>query len=96
MEYAKLTNGFPSYASNSIIHDGVWYGNPPKEIYLAEGYKPIILYDEPEKLGVGWLEEVWTEDDQNIYRSLVWREAGSDDEIASDQALDILFGGDPA
>lgn len=93
MRYAKLINDSPVYAPNPILHNGSRNGNPPPEVYLAEGYKPVIFHDEPEPLGVGRWEEVWTEDAQNIYRSWEWHEATDEDEISDAEALDILFGG---
>lgn len=45
MKYAKLINNYPAYAPNPILHNGLWYGNPPGEIYEAEGYKPKIDND---------------------------------------------------
>ena len=41
MKYAKLINNSPVYAPNPILHNGLWYGNPPGEIYEADGYKPV-------------------------------------------------------
>lgn len=93
MKYAKLIESYPHYAPNPILHDGLWHGNPPPEVYLAEGYKQVVLYDEPEPLGIGRWEEVWTEDSQNIYRSWEWHEATDTDEISNEEALQILLGG---
>jgi hypothetical protein len=93
MRYAKLIDGFPIYAPNPILHNGSRIGNPTPEVYLAEGYKPVIFYDEPEPLGVGRWEEVWTEDAQNIYRSWEWHEATDTDEISNEEVLQILLGG---
>jgi hypothetical protein len=42
MRYAKLINNYHAYAPNPIFHNGLWYGNPPYEIYEVEGYKPKI------------------------------------------------------
>ena len=36
MKYAKLIDGYPVYAPNPILHNGVWIGNPPGEIYEAK------------------------------------------------------------
>lgn len=94
MRYAKLINGYPSYAPNPIIVDGVRIGNPPASICEAEGYKPVTYTDQPEPQGVGWYVETWTETDGAIVQGWVWHEAGPDDEISGEEAIDILFGGD--
>lgn len=94
MEYAKLINGFPSYAPNPILHNGRWYGNPPADIYLAEGYKPVTYTDQPEPQGDGWWVELWTEDNLNIYNTWEWHEATDEDEISDAEALGTIMGGD--
>lgn len=94
MKYAKLINSYPSYAHNPILHDGKWYGNPPGEVYLAEGYKPVIHAEQPEPQGVGWWNEVWTETDEAIVQGWVWHETTDDDEISPEDALGVITGGD--
>lgn len=94
MEYAKLINGFPSYAPNPILHDGIWYGNPPGSVYEAEGYKPVQYVVQPEPQGVGrWIEK-WEETDEAIVQDWVWHEATDEDEISPEEALDMLMGGE--
>lgn len=94
MRYAKLINGYPVYAPNPILHDGLWYGNPPGSVYEAEGYKPVQYTDQPEPPEVGWWIETWEETAEAIVQGWEWHEAGPDDEISGEEALDILFGGD--
>lgn len=94
MNYAKLIDGFPVYAPNPILHNGLWYGNPPADVYLAEGYKPVTYTDQPEPLGVGWWVELWTEDNLNIYNTWEWHEATDEDEISDAEALGTIMGGD--
>lgn len=94
MRYGKLNDGNLSLAPNPILHDGLWVGNPPAEVYLAEGYKPVILNEQPEPLGVGWWVELWTEDKLNIYNVWEWHEATDDDEISDAEALGTIMGGD--
>lgn len=94
MRYAKLIDGFPSYAPNPILHDGLWYGNHPPEIYLAEGYKPVSLTDQPEPQGVGWWVETWAETEDAIVQGWAWHEAADEDEISDTEALDMLLGGE--
>lgn len=94
MKYAKLINNYPSYAPNPIIHNRQRIGNPPSEVYLAEGYKPVTYTEQPEPQGIGWWDEVWTETDEAIVQSWSWHEAAEEDEISDSEALNILAGGD--
>lgn len=94
MRYAKLINGSISYAPNPILHNGLWYGNPPEEIYGAEGYKPVRFTDQPEPLGVGWWVETWTETEDAIVQGWTWHEATDEDEISDTEALELLTGGE--
>lgn len=72
MKYAKLINNFPSYAPNPIKHGGMWYGNPPTEVYTAEGYKPVVYTDPPTEPGDGyqWVES-WSETESEIVQGWV-------------------------
>lgn len=94
MRYAKLIDGNLSIAPNQILHNGLWYGNPPPEIYLAEGYKPVTITDQPEPPGVGRWVETWTETDDAIVQGWTWHEAADEDEISDAEALELLTGGD--
>lgn len=72
MKYAKLINSIPIYAPNPILHDGLWHGNPPAEVYLAEGYKPVRYTDPPTEPGEGYQwSEVWSETDTEIVQGWV-------------------------
>lgn len=93
MKYAKLINGFPAYAPNPILHDGLWYGNPPGEIYEAEGYKPVRYTDPPTEPGEGYQwSETWSETDTEIVQGWVLVEQDSG-EIDDSEALNIILGG---
>lgn len=94
MRYAKLIDGFPQFALNLILHNGLWHGNPPPEVYLEEGYKPVTYTDQPEPQGVGWWIEKWEETDEAIVQGWVWHEATDEDEISDTEALDMLLGGE--
>lgn len=89
--YGKLVNGALRGAPRPIKTDeGDVFTNDPA-IYLANGYKPIILTDCPgdgnHYIG-GWTEteteiiEVWTEVPQS-----------DDDLISAEEALEIITGG---
>ena len=68
MRYALLIDGFPFYSRNPIKYNGRWIGNPPAEILLELGYKPVYMdyypAEEPEP-GYYW-KLVWSEDEERI------------------------------
>lgn len=72
MKYAKLTDGYPSYAPNPMhVGDNVVY-NPPGDMYLAAGYKPVVYADDPGEAPAGYhWEETWAEEDGNIQQGWV-------------------------
>jgi len=91
MKYAKLINNYPIYAPNPILHNGSYIGNPPGEIYEAEGYKPVRYTDAPET-GIGYeAVEGWTETETEIIQTWEIVEA----EVDPANAMEILFGGEP-
>ena len=70
MKYAKLIDGYPSYAPNPILHDGNYIGNPPGEVYEAEGYK-AVRYTDPPVVAEGFVAVPgWEEQDEEIVQ--VW------------------------
>lgn len=72
MKYAKLINNYPAYAPNPILHDGLWYGNPPGEIYEAEEYKPVRYTEPPTEPTEGYQwSETWGETDTEIVQGWV-------------------------
>lgn len=83
MKYAKLINNFPVYALNPILHNGLWYGNPPGEIYEAEGYKPVHFNEQPTepREGYQWVE-TWGETNTEIVQDWVLVEVPITDEEA--------------
>lgn len=94
MKYAKLINNYPSYAPNPILHNGLWYGNPPGSVYEAEGYKPVSFTNQPEPSGIGLWIETWAETEDAIVQGWTWHEATDEDEISDTEALELLTGGD--
>lgn len=83
MRYAKLIDSFPTYAPNPILHDGLWYGNPPGSVYEAEGYKPVRFNDPPTEPveGYQWVES-WSETDTEIVQGWVLVEVPISEEEA--------------
>ena len=53
MIYAKIINNTLSFAPNPIIIDDRQIGNPPGEVYISEGYKPVV-YTEPPTVEPGY------------------------------------------
>jgi hypothetical protein len=94
MAYAKLIDGNLSFAPNPILYNGYRIGNPPQEIYLDEGYKPVQYAIQPEPPGVGRWVETWTETENAIVQGWTWHEATDEDEISDTEALELLTGGE--
>lgn len=83
MKYAKLINNLPAYAPNPILHNGLWYGNPPGEVYTAEGYKPVRYTEPPTEPGEGYQwSETWSETETEIVQGWVLVEVPITDEEA--------------
>lgn len=83
MRYAKLNNGRISYAPNPILHDGLWYGNPPGSVYETEGYLPVVYTDPPGEAPAGYQwTETWSEGTGNIVQGWVLVEVPISDEDA--------------
>ena len=47
MKYGKLIDGNLVLAPNPIIIGDRQIGNPPGEVYIEQGYKPVIFTDPP-------------------------------------------------
>lgn len=92
--YAKMLDGNIFYAPNPILHNGSYMGNPPQEVYKAEGYKPVTYTDQPAPPGSGWFVETWSETDDAIVQGWEWHETTDEDEISPEEAMEILMGGE--
>ena len=83
MKYAKLLDGNLVFAPNPILHDGLWYGNPPGSVYEAEGYKPVRYTEPPTEPGEGYQwSETWSETESEIVQGWVLVEVPITDEDA--------------
>ena len=95
--YAKLINNFPFFATNPILLDSNYIGNPPGAVYEAEGYKPVQYTDPPGEAADGYQwQEVWTETDSEIVRGWEAVELPPEGDIDPAEALDIILGGESA
>ena len=92
MKYAKLIDGSPQFAPNPILVGDVWIGNPPGEVYLDAGYKPVVFSDVPGDAPEGWAwKDAWVEEDGNIQQVWVLVE---ETEASDEEAIEYLFGGE--
>lgn len=92
MKYAKLINNSIVYAPNPIIVDDRQIGNPPGEVYVAQGYKPVTFTDPPETEPGYVAVAGWTETEEAIVQTWTIEEIT---ELDGDQAMQYLFGGEP-
>ena len=91
MIYGKLVDGELRGAPRPIrTADGDVFTNDPL-IYLANGYKPIILTDYPSD-GKSYIDS-WAETETEIGQ--VWTEVqqSDNDPISDSEALEIITGG---
>ena len=70
MQYAKLINNTLTLAPNPIIVGDRQIGNPPGEVYTAQGYKPVVYTEPPGEAypGYMWVEK-WYELNDSIYQA---------------------------
>ena len=94
MRYATLSNNQIHYAPNPIRIGDCVIGNPPEEVYIEQGYLPVIETDPPEAPDGYYMESHWAERDGQIVQ--VWEAVElppEPDDISPDEALDIILGG---
>lgn len=93
MNYAKLINNRPQYAPNPILHDGSWIGNPPGEVYEAEGYKVVQYTEQPEAPSGYYYAETWTDTEDAIVQGWELVEAPITEDEALTRYANELTGG---
>lgn len=89
--YGKLENGALRYAPRKLPGDGVTIWNPPAEMYLAAGYKPVTFTEAPEAPEGYYYESGWEETADSIVQT--WTLVQEPDDIDEAEAFDIIFGG---
>ena len=90
--YAKIEDGMFIIAPGKLPGDGVIVYNPPAEMYLASGYKPVTYTDPPEDPPEGYTyENSWEEQENAIVQ--VWTLVKLPDDVDEFELVDILFGG---
>lgn len=88
MKYGKIINGVLCYAPKKIKHgDSITY-NPPVEMILQEGYKPIIETEMPEAPDGYHYELSYADEGDNIV--CVW--TLFEDEPTPEEIMSILLG----
>lgn len=92
MRYAKLIDGAIHFAPNPIFIDDRQIGNPPVEAYISEGYK-VVQYTDPPEVDPGYIAVPgWEEQAEAIVQT--WTIEEEPDEVDSERAMQILFGGE--
>ena len=89
--YAKLIDEEFVIAPKVLPGEGVNVWNPPAEMYLAQGWKPVVFTDEPEAPSGYYYESGWSEDEDEIVQT--WTLTPLPDDIDEAEAYDIIFGG---
>ena len=86
MIYGKLVNGELRGAPNPLKTEESYIFTNNAAIYLANGYKPIILTDSPSD-GKSYASS-WAETETEITQ--IWTELPQTDEISDSEALSII------
>lgn len=78
-------------APKSLPGDGVNVWNPPAEMYLEQGWKPVTFTDVPSDPPEGYhYENGWEENESAIVQT--WTLVESPDDIDETELVNILFG----
>jgi hypothetical protein len=92
MRYATLSNNQIHYAPNPIKVGDRVIGNPPDEVYIEQGYLPVIETDPPEAPDGYYYSPGWEEQDGQIVRVWVLEEMPITDEQALTRYANELTG----
>ena len=91
--YGKFIDDILRFAPKKLNGNGVIVYNPPEEMYLEQGWKPVIFTDQPNDPPAGYIYEAhWEEQEDSIIQ--VWELVELPDDIDDDEAFGIIFGGD--
>lgn len=69
--YGKLINGDLVLAPRKVKYNRYWIYNPPADVLLALGYKPVQYTDPPDPVEGFHPEFYWTETEDEILQ--VWQ-----------------------
>lgn len=92
MDYAKLIEGEISFAPRKVHYGETVVYNPPGEMLVELGYKPVT-YTDPPVVEEGYIAVPgWEDDGGSIIQT--WTVEEEPDEVDADRAMEILFGGE--
>lgn len=89
--YGKLIDGNLQSAPSKLSGEGVIIYNPPAEMYLERGWKPVTFTEPPEAPVDYYYESGWEEGEDAIVQT--WTLTPLPDDIDEAEAYDIIFGG---
>ena len=90
--YGKLIEGNLQIAPKKLNGDGVVVYNPPSEMYITQGWKPVEYTEQPDDPPAGYYyESGWEEQTNAIIQT--WILMPLPDDIDESEAYDIIFGG---
>ena len=90
MTYGRLDSGYIRFAPRKLNGDGVTVYNPPAEMYIAQGWKPLTYTEQPEAPEGYDYVEGWEDTGDTIVQTWTLVERELDDS----ELLNILLGGD--
>ena len=90
--FAKIINDALNIAPKKLLGDGVIVYNPPAEMYLAQGWKPVRFVDEPEAPSGYHYDPGWSETSDEIVQT--WTLVEDPDDVDEAEAWEIVFGSD--
>lgn len=82
LKYAKLINNQIHYAPNPILVGDTYIGNPPGEVYLEQGFLPVIETTPTTPPEGYYMEPHWEEKDGQIVQTWTVEEIPITDEDA--------------
>ena len=90
--YGKLIDGVLQFAPKKLPGDGVNVWNPPAEMYLEQGWKPVVFTEAPDDPPAGYYYEGgWEEQGERIVQT--WTLTELPEDIDEAEAFGIIFGG---
>lgn len=90
MIFAKIIDGSLSFAPRTVRVGGNWIGNPPADVLVDLGYKPVV-YTDPPQTEPGYIAVPgWEETETEIVQT--WTIVEEPDEIDEGRAYRIISG----
>lgn len=89
--YGKLIDDGLQIGPKMLSGDGTIVYNPPAEMYLAAGYKPVTFNPAPDAPAGYAYESGWEETEDAIVQT--WTLVELPDDVDEIEAFEIIFGG---